>query len=69
MFLRKKKLFECDPKALDLDMLSHLQASLVARLILVNTELGGRWRNIPPWRSYSILLTVRAHTNTVLCQW
>ena len=48
MFTRekKKKLFERDPKTLDLDMLSHLQASLVAKLILVNDELHRRYENL-----------------------
>ncbi len=48
MFFRekKKKLFERDPKTLDLDMLSHLQASLVAKLILVNEELHRRYESL-----------------------
>ena len=46
MIFRKKKLFEEDPKTLDLEMLSHLQASLVAKLIPVNEELRRRYENI-----------------------
>jgi len=43
---RKKKLIDYDPKELDLETLSHLQASLVAKLILVNEELINRYTNI-----------------------
>jgi len=46
LFKKEKKLFEHDPKELDLDMLSHLQASLVAKLVLVNEELISRYKNI-----------------------
>jgi hypothetical protein len=46
MLFRKKKLFEYDPKTLNLELLSTLQGSLIAKLILVNTELASRWRGI-----------------------
>ena len=43
---KKKKLFEYDPKELDLDALSELQLSLIAKLFLVNQELINRFRNV-----------------------
>ena len=43
---KTKKLFEYDPKELDLGMLSHLQASLVAKLVLVHDELLARNRKL-----------------------
>ncbi len=46
MWFRKKKLFELDPKILSLELLSRLQASLLAKLILVNNELMSRYRNL-----------------------
>ena len=46
MFFREKKLGERDPATLSIEMLSILQASLTAKLILVNKELLGRWQNI-----------------------
>ncbi len=46
MFFRKKKLFEYDPKTLSLELLSHLQASLIAKLILVNNELQSRFTKL-----------------------
>jgi hypothetical protein len=45
-FSKEKKLVDYDLKELDLEMLSQLQASLVAKLILVNEELSSRWKNI-----------------------
>lgn len=46
MFRRKKKIFEYDPKDLNLELLSTLQVSLIAKLILVNDELKLRYQNI-----------------------
>jgi hypothetical protein len=46
MLFRKKKLIDHDPKTLSLELLSTLQGSLIAKLILVNTELASRWRSI-----------------------
>lgn len=46
LFSKERKLVDYDPKELDLDMLSHLQASLVAKLILVNEELISRWVSV-----------------------
>jgi hypothetical protein len=46
LFKKNKKLYERDPKELDLDVLSHLQAALFAKLILVNYELIGRYRKL-----------------------
>lgn len=43
---RAKKLFEYDPKELDLELLAHLQVSLVAKLVLVNKELMERYRSL-----------------------
>ena len=45
-FSKEKKLVDYDLKELDLEMLSQLQACLVAKLILVNQELSSRWKNI-----------------------
>jgi hypothetical protein len=46
IFNKKKKLFEYDPKELDLDTLSELQTSLIAKLFLVNQELISRLKNV-----------------------
>lgn len=46
LFTKDKKLIDYDPMDLNLDMLSNLQASLVAKLILVNEELIQRYKNI-----------------------
>ena len=46
LLLKKKKLFEMDPKVLDLDSLSALQASCIAKLVLVNEELISRYKNV-----------------------
>lgn len=43
---KKKMLYEYDPKELDLDSLSELQASLIAKLYLVNQELIDRYTNV-----------------------
>lgn len=45
-FKKDKKLYDYDPKELDLELLSHLQAGLVAKLVLVNEELISRYKNI-----------------------
>ena len=45
-FSKEKKLVDYYLKELDLEMLSQLQASLIAKLILVNEELSSRWKNI-----------------------
>jgi hypothetical protein len=42
----KKKLYEYDPKELDLETLSELQVSLIAKLFLVNQELISRYTNV-----------------------
>jgi hypothetical protein len=42
----RKPLYQRDPKTLSLDHLSHLQASLVAKLMLVNLEIFSRYRRI-----------------------
>lgn len=44
MFFRKKTLAESDPKSLNIEALSLLQASLIAKLIMVNDELQRRFR-------------------------
>jgi hypothetical protein len=41
-----KKLYEHDPEELDLETLSELQASLIAKLFLVNQELISRYKNV-----------------------
>ena len=46
MFGRSKKLFECDPGTLSIEMLSQLQAALIAKLITVNAELKSRWQTM-----------------------
>ena len=46
IFSRQKQLYEYDPKELDLDTLTELQASLIAKLFLVNQELILRFRNV-----------------------
>ena len=46
IFSKKKKLIDYDPKKLSLEMLSQLQASLIAKLMLVNKELIHRYVNI-----------------------
>lgn len=46
LFTNKKKLYEHDPEELDLETLSELQASLIAKLFLVNQELISRYRNV-----------------------
>ena len=43
---KSKKLFEYDPRELDICMLSQLQASLTAKLILVNNEMGARYEAV-----------------------
>ena len=46
LFTGKKKLYEHNPEELDLETLSELQASLIAKLFLVNQELISRYRNV-----------------------
>lgn len=46
MFFKQKKLFEEDPETLSLELLSRLQASLIAKLILVHSEMEKRYRNL-----------------------
>ena len=46
MFFRKKRLIDYDPAKLNLEMLSTLQGSLVAKLIIVNEELRRRWQSV-----------------------
>ena len=46
MFGRKKKLIDQDPKSLSLEMLSLLQASLIAKLIVTNQELQTRYERL-----------------------
>jgi hypothetical protein len=46
LFSKPKKLIDYELSELDLDMLSHLQASLMAKLILVNKELIARHRKL-----------------------
>lgn len=46
LFTSKKKLYEHDPEELDLETLSELQASLIAKLFLVNQELITRYKNV-----------------------
>lgn len=46
IFSRQKQLYEYDPKELDLDTLTELQTSLIAKLFLVNQELILRFRNV-----------------------
>lgn len=45
-FKRNRKLIEYDPSELDVEMLSHLRASLLAKLVLVNKELIQRYRDL-----------------------
>jgi hypothetical protein len=45
-FWVKKKLIDYDPKELDLATLSHLRASLMAKLLIVNRELSGRYTGL-----------------------
>ena len=42
----EKRLFEYDPKELNLELLVTLQSALVAKLLLVNRELSTRCRNL-----------------------
>ncbi len=42
----QKRLFEYDPKELNLELLATLQSALVAKLLLVNRELSARGRNL-----------------------
>lgn len=42
VFQRKKKLFEEDPKTLSIELLTTLQRALIAKLTIVNRELGER---------------------------
>lgn len=46
IFSRQKQLYEYDPKELDLNTLTELQTSLIAKLFLVNQELIWRFRNV-----------------------
>lgn len=46
IFTKNKKLFEYEPRELDLETLGDLQASLIAKLFLVNQELISRYRNV-----------------------
>jgi hypothetical protein len=41
-----KKLFEYDPRTLDLEKLTLLEKSLMAKLLLVNRELIGRYTKL-----------------------
>ena len=43
---KDKKLLEYDPKELNMELLSHLQTSLIAKLILVNEEVIMRCRKL-----------------------
>lgn len=59
-----KKLYECDPKELELSSLSDLQTSLMAKLFLVNQELIFRYRqtadlspNIPGTENAKTVIT------------
>jgi hypothetical protein len=45
-FWKKNKLIEYDPKTLDLEKLSVLQKSLIAKLLLVNNELIKRYTTL-----------------------
>lgn len=42
----EKPLFEYDPKELNLALLGTLQSALIAKLMLVNSELSGRYRKL-----------------------
>lgn len=42
----QKRLFEYNPKELNLELLVTLQSALVAKLLLVNRELSARGRNL-----------------------
>jgi hypothetical protein len=44
MWMGKKKLYEREPKALDMQTLGKLQTALMGRLMLVNMELQARLR-------------------------
>lgn len=44
MWTEKKKLYEHDPKTLDMQTLAKLQTALMGRLMLVNMELHARLR-------------------------
>jgi hypothetical protein len=44
MWFHKKKLFEEDPKGLSLEMLSLQQGAIMAKLLLVSTELQRRYQ-------------------------
>ena len=46
IFTKDKKLYEHDPRELDLETLFELQASLIAKLFLVNQELISRYRKV-----------------------
>lgn len=46
MLSSRKKLYESDPKTLNIEALSLLFASLLAKLLLVSRELGGRYEKL-----------------------
>jgi hypothetical protein len=43
---KKKALIDCDPRELDLEMLTFLQSSVMAKLLLVNNELIRRYSGL-----------------------
>jgi hypothetical protein len=43
---KKKALIDCDPKELDLEMLTFLQSSVMAKLLLVNNEMMRRYTGL-----------------------
>lgn len=45
-FKKERKLFEMDPKELDMERLLLLQVSVVAKLTLINDELQSRWERL-----------------------
>jgi hypothetical protein len=46
MFKKQKKLIDYAPKDLSLEMLCHLQRSLIAKLLVVDRELNARFENL-----------------------
>ena len=42
----ERPLYECNPAELDLNMLHHLQAGLIAKLVIANREILGRYDGV-----------------------
>jgi hypothetical protein len=65
MFSKEKKLYERDPKSLDIEALTILYGALLAKLLLVTRELGGRYERLA---SLSAQVPNVADSRTVLSE-